>query len=105
MMLSLKRKITGLRKCSLVRSCNSNVSLNSDSTDFPLMALVNYRGWRLVASSVLPIDETTIAYGSADSRRTVHADDPVLNEIMRQAAQHLKLKVDKHARFHRGFIT
>jgi hypothetical protein len=57
------------------------------------MALVNYRGWRLVASSVLPIDETTIAYGSPNSRRTVHADDPVLNDIMQQAASHLNLKV------------
>lgn len=56
------------------------------------MALINYRGWRLVASSVLPIDETTIIYGSANARRTVHANDSRFNEIMEQAASQLNLK-------------
>ena len=29
----------------------------------PLMALVDYRGFRLVAMSVLPVNATTLIYG------------------------------------------
>jgi len=63
------------------------------------MALVNYRGWRLVASSVLPIEATTIVYGSPDSRLTVYAEDPVFNEIMKQAAFYLNIKVQSPQAF------
>jgi len=62
------------------------------------MALVNYRGWRLVASSVLPIDATTIVYGSPDSCQTVYADDPALNQIMKEAASYLNIKVEDNFR-------
>lgn len=33
----------------------------------PLMALVDYRGFRLIAMSILPIDKTTLVYGSNDA--------------------------------------
>jgi Clustered mitochondria/Translation initiation factor eIF3 subunit 135 len=38
----------------------------------PLMALVDFLGCRVVAMSLLPIDKTTLAYGSCDSGRTIH---------------------------------
>lgn len=61
----------------------------------PLMALVDYKGHRLVASSILPIlpgDDGTIRYGSPDGGRTVYASDPELMERMEQAGRRLNLK-------------
>jgi hypothetical protein len=42
------------------------------------MALIDYRGFRLVAMSILPISRKTIKYGSADAGLSVHHDDPGL---------------------------
>jgi tetratricopeptide (TPR) repeat protein len=66
---------------------------------FPLMALVDYRGFRLIAMSILPIDRTTIVYGSADAGTTVHAKDAVFNRRMMQAARALNLKPHVVGRF------
>lgn len=30
---------------------------------FPLIAMVDYKGYRVIAQSLLPIDKTTIRYG------------------------------------------
>jgi hypothetical protein len=52
-----------------------------------------YRGYRLFASSVLPIGGTqTLVYGSNDAARTVHADVGKLNEVMRQAGKFIGMK-------------
>ncbi|KAL6078670.1 Histidine kinase A, variant 2 [Balamuthia mandrillaris] len=59
---------------------------------FPLMALINYRGFRLIASTVLPLSQNTIVYGSADGKRTVHADVPQVNDIMKEAAEEINIK-------------
>jgi hypothetical protein len=59
---------------------------------YPLMALIDYRGYRLIAQSLLPVDKTTLKYGSCDGGATVHADDPELNQRMKQAAQQLNIK-------------
>ncbi|KAL6047498.1 Histidine kinase A [Balamuthia mandrillaris] len=59
---------------------------------FPLMALINYRGFRLIASTVLPLGQNTIIYGSADGKRTVHADVPQVNDIMKEAAEEINIK-------------
>ncbi|EGG19006.1 Histidine kinase A [Cavenderia fasciculata] len=58
----------------------------------PLMALIDYRGYRLVAMSLLPINSETIVYGSSDGGITVHSEDPGFNEKMKQSAQALNLK-------------
>jgi len=59
---------------------------------YPLMALIDYRGYRLIAQSLLPVDKTTIKYGSCDGGHTVHSSIPELNEKMKQAAMQLNLK-------------
>lgn len=46
----------------------------------------------MIAVSYLPIDSTTIKYGSHDAGDTVHADIPELNEQMRSAAVFLNLE-------------
>lgn len=83
----------------------------------PLMTLVDYRGYRLIASCQLPLSKDTLVYGSADGTalaslvyplsarsccvitkimtaagKTVHADDATLNAAMQQAATQLNLK-------------
>eukprot|EP01133_Synstelium_polycarpum_P013661 gene13661-16088_t len=59
----------------------------------PLMALLDHRGFRLVAMSILPIaPRRTIVYGSADAGKTVHASLPDVNERMRLAAAKLNVK-------------
>lgn len=59
---------------------------------FPLMALIDYCGYRLIAVSTLPINKDTIVYGSADAGRTVHNDDAVVAEAMKKLGEHLNLR-------------
>jgi len=54
--------------------------------------LVDFRGWRLVASSILPIDEATLVYGSNDVGHTIHADSPIMNQKMEIAGKRLNLR-------------
>ena len=36
---------------------------------FPLMLLVDYKGWRVICTSVLPLGKDTLRYGSADGAK------------------------------------
>ncbi len=38
-----------------------------------------YRGYRLIATSVLPLGRDTLVYGSADGAVTMHVDNPQMN--------------------------
>jgi len=58
----------------------------------PMMALVDYRGFRISAVSKVPIDSSTIIYGSDDRGKNVHASNPVFNEKMKLAASIIGLK-------------
>jgi tetratricopeptide (TPR) repeat protein len=57
----------------------------------PLMALVDFMGFRLIAMPLLPIDGSTIVYGTGDGGRVVHASSRIFNERMHQAAAKLNL--------------
>eukprot|EP01114_Cavostelium_apophysatum_P011844 TRINITY_DN2636_c0_g1_i2.p1 TRINITY_DN2636_c0_g1~~TRINITY_DN2636_c0_g1_i2.p1 ORF type:complete len:1423 (+),score=460.75 TRINITY_DN2636_c0_g1_i2:227-4495(+) len=59
---------------------------------FPLMALVDYVGFRLQALSLLPINAETLIYGTGDGGRTVKAENPKFNAKMRLAGEKLNLK-------------
>lgn len=59
---------------------------------FPLMAVVDYRGLRLIATSVLPISSSTLVYGSADGGRTVVNSDPEAARLMDELGERLNLK-------------
>jgi hypothetical protein len=59
------------------------------------MSVIDYRGYRVVAMSLLPISKETIIYGSSDAGQTVHASDPGFNQRMAQAAHVLNLKGHK----------
>lgn len=62
---------------------------------FPLMVLIDYRGFRMTAQALLPLGSNSLKYGSSDAGRTVHKDDPVMNELIKKAAQ--KLNIRSHA--------
>lgn len=57
----------------------------------PLMALIDFRGYRLVAICVLPIDRRTICYGSFDAGKTVHSSYPECNAAMKEIGQFLNI--------------
>ncbi|PRP84978.1 hypothetical protein PROFUN_07363 [Planoprotostelium fungivorum] len=75
-----------------MKGLEAHASTYVEGLSYPMMALVDYLGFRVVAMAVLPIDKTTLRYGSDDGGSTVHDDDAELSEKMRVAAERLKLK-------------
>jgi len=60
---------------------------------FPMMCLIDYKGFRLIATSLLPIDgANTLRYGSSDGGSTVLADDPKLVSLIETTAKEINLK-------------
>ena len=58
------------------------------------MMVIDYRGFRLLATSLLPVNKSTIVHGSfnaGDHDRTVHFD-PAVHEILRPVLQSLNLR-------------
>eukprot|EP01122_Echinamoeba_exundans_P010551 TRINITY_DN3977_c0_g2_i1.p1 TRINITY_DN3977_c0_g2~~TRINITY_DN3977_c0_g2_i1.p1 ORF type:complete len:2020 (-),score=323.99 TRINITY_DN3977_c0_g2_i1:241-6300(-) len=59
----------------------------------PVMALVDYKGFRILATCVLPLVKgSSLLYGSDDGGRTCHADDAYVNEMMAKCGELLNLK-------------
>lgn len=56
----------------------------------PLMCLIDYLGFRLIALSLLPINDTTLVYGSDNAGHSVASQDP--EGHMKRAGQVLNLK-------------
>jgi len=59
-------------------------NLRMKDLHFPLMALIDYRGFRVVAMSVLPVTVRSLVYGSRDAGVTVYAKNTALNSLMKQ---------------------
>jgi hypothetical protein len=59
---------------------------------FPLCGVIDYLGFSLTAQSVLPIDRSTIKYGSGDGGHTLHNLDAGFNAKMQVVAKILNLK-------------
>jgi hypothetical protein len=57
----------------------------------PLMALVDYRGFRLIAISFLPINERTLVYGTNDGGNTMHDKNAKMRQMMKRASEILNL--------------
>ena len=57
----------------------------------PLMVLINFRGFRLIASSQLPISDETLVYGSSDAGGHVFNADQAFGTIMKNVASKLLL--------------
>ncbi|EFA81515.1 hypothetical protein PPL_05504 [Heterostelium album PN500] len=63
----------------------------ADRINVPLMCIIDYYGYRLVAISLLPITKKTLIYGSCDGGNTVHDDVPEVNEIMERVSKGMNL--------------
>jgi hypothetical protein len=81
-------KVAGNELRGLISYFNCRI----EDLNVPLMALVDYRGFRLIAMSILPIGDETIVYGSCDAGRNIHAANAKLNELMAKAAEMMNLK-------------
>lgn len=57
---------------------------------FPLMAMIDKKGFRLIASSLLPLKE--LIYGSNDAAHTIFRENDDLNKLIETASHRLNLK-------------
>jgi len=57
-----------------------------------LMTVLDYQGYRLTATSVLPISDKTLVYGSSDGGNEVHCKLQVMNDLMQKCGHILNLK-------------
>lgn len=83
-----------------LRSCAAITSLALGDSDIqiypPLMAIVDFRGHRLLAVSKLPIGKHTIVYGSNDAGTTIHkGKDKEVDDLVSQISAKLNLKKHK----------
>mmetsp|Transcript_22531 Transcript_22531/g.32926 ORF Transcript_22531/g.32926 Transcript_22531/m.32926 type:complete len:1011 (+) Transcript_22531:60-3092(+) len=58
----------------------------------PLMALIDYKGFRMTAQAFLPLGNNSLVYGSADGGRVIHKSHPGVNSAMERAAAALNLR-------------
>eukprot|EP01091_Cochliopodium_minus_P011841 TRINITY_DN3461_c0_g1_i1.p1 TRINITY_DN3461_c0_g1~~TRINITY_DN3461_c0_g1_i1.p1 ORF type:complete len:626 (+),score=143.96 TRINITY_DN3461_c0_g1_i1:279-2156(+) len=56
------------------------------------MVTIQYRGFKLVASSLLPISSKTLSYGSSDGGKTIYKSNTELNELMEKAGKYFNIK-------------
>ncbi|GAM26025.1 hypothetical protein SAMD00019534_092000 [Acytostelium subglobosum LB1] len=79
-----------------LKGCMATLNCPINGLCVPLMALVDFMGYRLIAMSILPIssssEHSTIVYGSSDMGQTVHASHEPSLDVMRHLAQALNLK-------------
>eukprot|EP01102_Stenamoeba_stenopodia_P000863 TRINITY_DN10802_c0_g1_i1.p1 TRINITY_DN10802_c0_g1~~TRINITY_DN10802_c0_g1_i1.p1 ORF type:complete len:746 (-),score=191.36 TRINITY_DN10802_c0_g1_i1:135-2372(-) len=68
------------------------IALAAAGLSYPLMALIDYKGFRMIATILLPIDKSTLVYGSNDSGRTVYSSVDAVNHMMAELGENLHLK-------------
>ncbi|CAM9265877.1 unnamed protein product [Ascophyllum nodosum] len=59
---------------------------------YALQCLIDYLGFRMTAQAELPVDSSTLRYGTADAARTVHNDDAELERKLEATAKKLNLR-------------
>lgn len=75
-----------------LRCLRSVIQLDEPRLSTPLMTLVDYGGFRIIAVSLLPIDSTTLVYGSSDGGITVCSTCDQFCEIIKGVGSALNLK-------------
>ncbi|EFA79915.1 hypothetical protein PPL_06735 [Heterostelium album PN500] len=74
-----------------LKSINALVSCGVPNLHFPLMCLLNYRGFRLIVISELPINSNTLVFGSSNAGETIKENDTVF-KMMVKIGEILNLK-------------
>ncbi len=82
------KKIAGHEFKSLL----SLIRLNIPHLHVPLTVILTYCGYCVMITSVLPIDNSTLCYGSSNAGLNIYDKKPALTYIMRQASTLLNLK-------------
>eukprot|EP01127_Copromyxa_protea_P008634 TRINITY_DN1984_c0_g1_i2.p1 TRINITY_DN1984_c0_g1~~TRINITY_DN1984_c0_g1_i2.p1 ORF type:complete len:1938 (+),score=281.60 TRINITY_DN1984_c0_g1_i2:553-5814(+) len=95
----------GGRQCldekAMKAACNEKKGLMSywhtdtEGLHYPLMCLIHFRGFVLIAVSFLPLEKGSLCYGSNDAGNTVFASDPKLNLKMEKAGTKMNLRGHK----------
>jgi hypothetical protein len=67
-------------------------SLRIPEINLPLMSLIDYRGFRLVAMCHLPVNKKTLIYGTDDGGKKIALKDPFFASKMKEASYRLNLK-------------
>jgi hypothetical protein len=74
-----------------LKSATSLLAVRPPHLCLPLMVLVDYRGYRLSATSLLPLNDMTLVYGSNDGGRFIHNDNYDVMGAIRKAMTALNL--------------
>ncbi len=82
-------KVAGLE----LKGLQAYMSSGTPELCYPLMALIDYKGFRLVASSLLPLTRNSLQYGSQDAAVTVKKGLPPLTQRIEEASASLNLKL------------
>jgi Clustered mitochondria len=85
-----------------LKSLNALIACNVPNLHFPLMALVDIFGNRVIAVSKLPISGKTLVYGSADGGNVIHDSSKVKQMVMRAC---LRLNLKGHTVIERSTTT
>ncbi|KAL6065374.1 Clu domain-containing protein [Balamuthia mandrillaris] len=80
-------KVAGHELKSLIACLDRRVA----GLHFPLVVLVDFRGRRIIAQSVLPLGKDTIIYGSNNAGKDIHASVKTFNEKMALLAREYHL--------------
>ncbi|KYQ91377.1 hypothetical protein DLAC_08332 [Tieghemostelium lacteum] len=75
-----------------IKGLNHFMDISEGLIRFPLMTIIDYRGYRLLAISSLPIGKDTIVYGSCDAGKTVHNSNPKIYAEMERISKILNLR-------------
>ena len=78
-----------------LKSLDNLLSCKIEDLYFPLLAIIDYRGFRLVAISTLPINKSTIQYGSPDGGITVYNENSRFADKIKLACSKLNLSTRK----------
>jgi len=76
-----------------LRGLNALFECNIRQLCMPLMAMIDFRGFRLAAMSLLPISQKTIRYGSSDGGKTIHNDIVEIHKLMKEVGGSLNLAI------------
>jgi len=70
-----------------------NVLFNATcSLRFAMMVLIDYRGFRLIAESLVPVGKKSLVYGTEDGGITIHQDDREVATMVETLGTKLNLK-------------
>jgi tetratricopeptide (TPR) repeat protein len=78
-----------------LKSLNHLLNCKTESFYYPMMTIIDYKGFRVVAMPVLPINSSTLIHGSSDGAKTIKYS-PLVNLKLQRMASMLNLAPYTH---------